>query len=423
MDSTIQLILTVLVVILLALSGIFSASETALMSLSKIRLRKMEEENVKGVEVLKKIMDDPSKLLSSILVANNVVNIGASSIATALFMEWVGASGVPLATFIMTVLVLIFGEITPKSISSNSPERVAIVVCRFISIVMAILSPVVAILNIVRKLIFKILRIEEKHNEPLITEEDLKTYVDVSHEEGVIEMEEKEIIHNVFAFGDLQVKHAMINRMDIVAVDKNISYKELVEIFEEEKFTRIPVYEDNVDSIIGIVNIKDIAFLEKEKKEMFNVVNYMREPFFTYEFKNVVELLEEMKVEKIQMAIVIDEYGGTAGLITIENLVEEIVGDIGDEFDNEELEIVEIEEDKYKVKGYTSLMEIKSQIGLSLESEDVDSIAGYIIERLKRFPEQGEELKIDNIKFTMEEVEKNKINVVKIEKMNLSIVE
>lgn len=406
----------ILLVILLILSGVFSASETALMSLTKIKIRQMEEDNVKGVETLAKIMEDPTRLLSTILVANNIVNIGASSIATALFMDWIGASGVPLATLIMTVLVLIFGEITPKSISSNSPDKVAILVCKPISAMMTILSPIVSILNGVRKLIFKVFRIEE-NNQPLITEEDLLTYVNVSHEEGVIEVEEKEIIHNVFAFGDLQAKHAMVNRMDIVAVEKDITYKELVSIFEKEKFTRIPVYEDSVDSIIGIVNIKSIAFLDDIEKETFDVTKYMIEPFFTYEFKNVSQLLEELKIEKVQMAIVLDEYGGTSGLLTIENLLEEIVGDIGDEFDNEELEIVKISDDEYKIKGNTSLIEVNEQVGLSLESDDVDSLAGYIIENLRGFPEQGDEIEIDNIKFTIEEVEKNKVNIIKVNKI------
>lgn len=415
MDSTIQLIL---LSILLIMSGIFSASETALMSLTKIKLRKMEEDNVKGVEILIRIMEDPSKVLSTILIANNIVNIGATSIATAFFMDLMsGTTGVALATFAMTVLVLIFGEITPKSISANNPEKVALFVSRLISFMMCILSPIVLILNGTRKIIFKILRIEELDNQPLITEEDLKTYVNVSHEEGVIEMEEKEIIHNVFAFGDLQAKQAMVNRVDIVSVDKEISYKDLVEIFEEEKFTRIPVYEDSVDSIIGIVNIKDIAFLDKDKKESFNILDYMRKPFFTYEFKNVAELLEEMKIEKVQMAIVLDEYGGTAGLLTIENLLEEIVGDIGDEFDKEEFEILKINDNEYKVKGYTSLIEVNSQIGLSLESEDVDSLAGYVIEKLKGFPEQGDEIELENVKFIMEEVEKNKINTIRISRI------
>ena len=413
MDSTIQI---VLLVFLIFLSGIFSASETALMSLNKIKIRKLEEDNVKGVDTLQKIMEDPSKLLSTILVANNVVNIGASSIATALFMDLVGASGVPIATLVMTITVLIFGEITPKSISTNNPEKIALLICNLMSIMMKILSPIVTVLDLFRKLIFKIFKIEDNSNQPLITEEELLTYVNVSHEEGVIEVEEKEIIQNLFAFGDLQAKQAMVNRMDMVAIEKNISYKELVKVFEEEKFTRLPVYEENIDSIIGIINIKSIAFLNEEQRKDFDIEKYMIEPFFTYEFKNVSELLQELKVKKTQMAIVLDEYGGTAGLITIENLVEEIVGDINDEFDAEESNIVKISDYEYRVKGYTSLIEVNEELDLQLESDEVDSLAGYIIEKIKRFPTKSEELDIEGIRFIVEDVEKNKINTIKIEK-------
>lgn len=413
MDSTIQVIL---LLILLILSGIFSASETALMSLNKIKLRKMEEDNVKNLKTLSRIMEDQSKLLSTILVANNIVNIGASSIATALLMNLVGASGVPIATFIMTVLILIFGEITPKSISSNNPEKMSLLVCKFISLMMTIFSPIVSVLDLFRKLIFKILRIDENNDQPLITEEELLTYVNVSHEEGVIEVEEKEIIHNVFAFGDLQAKQAMVNRMDIVAVEKSITYEELINVFEKEKFSRIPVYEENIDGIIGIINLKSIAFLNESQKESFDVTQYMIEPFFTYEFKNVSELLEDLKKKKTHMAIVLDEYGGTSGLITVENLLEEIVGDISDEFDSEELDVVKINDTEYKVKGYTSLTDVNEIIGLDLESEEVDSLAGYIIEQTKGFPDQSEEIDINGVKFTIEDVEKNKINIIKVEK-------
>lgn len=413
MDSTIQI---VLLVFLIFLSGVFSASETALMSLNKIKIRKLEEDNVKGVDTLQKIMEDPSKLLSTILVANNVVNIGASSIATALFMDLVGASGVPIATLVMTITVLIFGEITPKSISTNNPEKIALLICNLMSTMMKILSPIVTVLDLFRKLIFKIFKIEDNSNQPLITEEELLTYVNVSHEEGVIEVEEKEIIQNLFAFGDLQAKQAMVNRMDMVAIEKNISYEELVKVFEEEKFTRMPVYEENIDSVIGIINIKSIAFLNEEQRKDFDIEKYMIEPFFTYEFKNVSELLQELKVKKTQMAIVLDEYGGTAGLITIENLVEEIVGDINDEFDAEESNIVKISDYEYNVKGYTSLIEVNEELDLQLESDEVDSLAGYIIEKIKRFPTKSEELDIEGIRFIVEDVEKNKINTIKIEK-------
>lgn len=414
MDSTVQLIL---LVVLLILSGVFSASETALMSINKIKLRKMEEDGVKGVDTLIKITENPSKLLSTILVANNVVNIGASSIATALFVKSLNSYGVPIATFIMTVLVLIFGEITPKSISTNNPEKIALLVARFISVMMTLLSPIVYVLNVIRKLIFKIFNIEENEGQPVITEEDLKTYVNVSHEEGVIEVEEKDIIHNVFAFGDLQAKHAMVNRMDIVAISKEISFDELMNVFKEEKFTRMPVYEDTIDRIVGVINIKDVAFLTDSEKNDFDISLYMREAYFTYEFKNVRELLEDLKIEKVQMAIVLDEYGGTSGLITVENLIEEIVGDIGDEFDNEELDIVKLSESEYRVKGFVSLIDINSELGISLESDDVDSIAGYVIEHAKKIPDRGQEIVIENVRFIMEDVEKNKVNVLRIEKI------
>ena len=407
----------ILLVILLILSGVFSASETALMSINKIKLRQMEEDGVKGVDTLIKITENPSKMLSTILVANNVVNIGASSIATAMFVKGLNSYGVPIATFIMTILVLIFGEITPKSISTNNPEKIALMVCRFISVIMIVLSPIVYVLNSIRKFIFKIFNIEENEGQPVITEEDLKTYVNVSHEEGVIEVEEKEIIHNVFAFGDLQAKHAMVNRIDIVAISKDITFEELMNVFKEEKFTRMPVYEDSIDSIVGVINIKDVAFLNTEEKSNFDISKYMREPFFTYEFKNVRELLEDLKMEKVQMAIVLDEYGGTSGLITVENLIEEIVGDIGDEFDSEELDIMKISEHEYRVKGFVSLVDINSELGISLESEDVDSIAGYVIEHAKKIPDMGQEIVIDDVKFTMEDVEKNKVNILKIEKI------
>ena len=413
MDSTIQI---VLLIVLIFLSGVFSASETALMSLNKIKLRKLEEDKIKGVDTLQKIMEDPSKLLSTILIANNIVNIGASSIATALFMDLLGASGVPMATLIMTILVLIFGEITPKSISSNNPEKIALLICNLISTMMAILSPLVMVLDFFRKLIFKIFRIEENNNQPLITEEELLTYVNVSHEEGVIEVEEKEIIQNLFAFSDLQAKQAMVNRMDMVAVEKSISYEELVKVFEYEKFSRMPVYEESIDSIIGIINIKSIAFLNEEERNNFDIEKYIIEPFFTYEFKNVSELLQELKVKKTQMAIVLDEYGGTAGLLTIENLVEEIVGDINDEFDAEESDITKINDYEYRIKGYTSLIDVNEELELQLESDEVDSLAGYIIEKVKRFPSNQEEIEIEGIKFIIENVEKNKINTIKIEK-------
>ena len=399
MDSTGILIQTIALVILLIGSGFFSASETSLMSLSKIRIRHMQEEGVKGAKLVASLIEDSNKLLSTILVGNNVVNIAATSISTSLFMTLLGSNGVPVATAVMTVLVLLFGEITPKTIAANNSEKVAIFVSRPIKVIIFILKPVVWVFNLVTGVIFKILGVKDKSNQPYITEEELKTMVNVGHEEGVLEIEEREIINNVFQFGDMQAKEAMVQRLDMIAINSEDKYEEIIEMFKNEKFSRMPVYNESIDDIIGILNIKDIIFLSDEEIQQFNIKDYIREPFFTYEFKKITQLLEEMKIEKSQMAIVVDEYGGTAGLITIEDLVEVIVGDI---------------EDEYIVDGSIKITDVNELIGVRLESEEFDSIGGYIIGHLRRLPEENEVIEVDNIKFCIESLDKNRIKKVRI---------
>ena len=416
MDSTSILIQIVILLVLLIGSGFFSASETSLMSLSKIRIRHMKEEGVKGAKLVSELIEDPNKLLSSILVGNNVVNIAATSISTSLFMGILGdkPGAVPLATAVMTVLVLIFGEITPKTIAANNSEKVAVFVSKPIKLVIFIVRPIVWIFNIITNVIFKLLGVKDKGSQPYITEEELKTMVNVGHEEGVLEIEEREIINNVFQFGDMQAKEAMVQRLDMIAINSEDKYEEIIEMFKNEKFSRMPVYNESIDDIIGILNIKDIIFLSDEEIQQFNIKDYIREPFFTYEFKKITQLLEEMKIEKSQMAIVVDEYGGTAGLITIEDLVEVIVGDIEDEYDEEEEEIQVIKEDEYIVDGSIKITDVNELIGVRLESEEFDSIGGYIIGHLRRLPEENEVIEVDNIKFCIESLDKNRVKKVRI---------
>ncbi|MFI3209653.1 MAG: hemolysin family protein [Peptostreptococcaceae bacterium] len=414
MDRTGITIQLVLLGVLLVGSGFFSASETALMSLSKIRMRHLQDEGVKGAKLVSKLLDNPKTLLSSILIGNNVVNIAATSISTSLFMELLGVNGVPVATAVMTILVLIFGEITPKTIAANNSEKVSIFVSKPIQFFIFILKPVVFVFNIITSIIFKILGVKDKGAQPYITEEELKTMVNVGHEEGVLEMEEREIINNVFEFGDMQAKEAMIQRLDMICIDVFTKYNELMQIFKEEQFSRIPVYEDNVDNIIGIVNIKDIIFLSDEEVNNFDVRTYMREAFVTYEFKKIAQLLEEMKKDRSQMAIVLDEYGGTAGLVTIEDLVEVIVGDIEDEYDEFDDEIQVIKEDEYIIDGSAKISDVNELIGTKLESEEFDSIGGYIIGHLNRFPEENEVIEEGNIKFCIEGIDKNRIKKIRV---------
>ena len=414
MGSTANILQIGLLVVLLMGSGFFSASETSLMSLSKIRIRYMEDEGVKGAKLVGSLIEKSSDLLSSILVGNNIVNIAATSVSTSLFISIFGDGGVAIATAVMTVLVLVFGEITPKTIAANSPEKVAVVVSKPISIIMKITKPIVWIFNLLTGIIFKIMGIDNDGVKPFITEEELKAMVNVSHEEGVLEMEEREIINNVFQFGDMQAKEAMIQRLDMVAIDIEDSYDEIIELFKSEKLSRLPVYQESIDDIVGILNIKDIIFLSDEEIENFDIKDYVREAFFTYEFKKITQLLEEMKKEKTQMAIVVDEYGGTAGLLTIEDLVEVIVGDIDDEYDEEEEEIVKINDNEYLVEGSTKISDVNEQLGINLESEEFDSIGGFIIGYLKRIPEENEIIEVEDVKFKVESIDKNRINKIRI---------
>ena len=414
MGSTENILQIGLLIVLLLGSGFFSASETSLMSLSKIRIRYMEEEGVKGAKLVSSLIEKSSDLLSSILVGNNVVNIAATSVSTSLFISIFGVGGVAIATAVMTVLVLIFGEITPKTIAANSPEKIAVIVSKPISIIMKITKPIVWVFNLLTGIIFKIMGIENDGVKPFITEEELKAMVNVSHEEGVLEIEEREIINNVFQFGDMQAKEAMIQRLDMVAVNIEDSYDEIIELFKSEKLSRLPVYQESIDDIVGILNIKDIIFLSDEEIQNFNIKNYVREAFFTYEFKKITQLLEEMKKEKSQMAIVVDEYGGTAGLLTIEDLVEVIVGDIDDEYDEEEEEIVKVSDNEYLVEGSTKISDVNEQIGINFESDEFDSIGGFIIGYLKRIPEENELIEVGNVKFSVESIDKNRINKIRI---------
>ncbi|MFZ5967046.1 MAG: HlyC/CorC family transporter [Bacillota bacterium] len=399
---------------LLCFSAFFSASETALMSLSKIRIRHMMEEKIKGAEVIDRMIENPSKLLGTILVGNNIVNIGASALATSLAMDFFGKSGVGIATAFMTVFVLVFGEITPKSLAAQNSESFSLKVVGPISLIIKILNPIVILFTFITNGLIRLLGGNVDKEQPFITEEELRTIVTVSHEEGVLEVEEKQMIHNVFEFGDLQIKDVMIQRTDIVAIDVESTYDEVMDVIKEEQFSRYPIYKEQIDDIIGVLNMRDLVFLEGTK-ENFRMENYIREPFYTFEFKKISEVFKEMKKHRSHMAIVLDEYGGTAGIVTIEDLVEEIVGDIQDEYDDEEENEIEvIKEDEYVVDGSVRIDLVNELIGISLESEDFDSIGGFIIGQLGRLPEEGETVEYNDIKLITESIEKNRIKKIRI---------
>ena len=399
--------------ILLSFSAFFSASESALMSLSKIRLRHMVDEKIKGADIINRLIENPSKLLGAILVGNNIVNIGASALATSLAIKRFGSAGAGIATGLMTLLVLIFGEITPKSLAVQNSEKVALKVSKIISVITVILSPIVTVLMFITNFLIKLLGGDPQKQNSFITEEELKTMVDVSHEEGVLEGDEKKMIYNVFEFGESQAKDVMTPRTDMVAVEINATYNEIIDLFKAEQFSRMPVYEDNTDNIVGILYIKDLIFFEGNQ-DKFDLKQIIRPPFFTYEFKGTSELFAEMRAKRTPMAIVLDEYGGTAGIVTMEDLVEEIVGDIEDEYDEKEEEIQVIKEDEYIVDGSTRIDFLNEMIGTNIESEDFDSIGGFVIGILGRLPEPGENVEYDHIKFIVEDIDKNRIEKLRV---------
>lgn len=396
----------------LMFSAIFSAAETALMSLNKIKVKQMVEDGEKNADIISKLLDNPNKLLSSILIGNNVVNIGASSLMTSLAIDYFGNKGVGIATGVMTLLILIFGEITPKSLAAGSPDKVSRKLSGIIYIITILLKPIVAILTVVTNVFIKLLGGEVDPNQPFITQEELRTIVGVSHTEGVLEGEEKEMIYNVFDFGDSQVRDVMVQRTEMIAIDVDSSYDEIIEVFSSERYSRIPVYEDNIDNIIGILYAKDLLFLAIQGD--FNIREYLREPYFTYEFKLIKEFFREMRDNRTHMAIVLNEYGGTEGIITIEDVIEEIVGDIEDEYDKEDTDIEMIQKNEYLVHGHVKLDDLNEVLGSELESEEFDSIGGFMLGLFGKLPDEGETFEYENMEFLVEKVDRNTVEKIRI---------
>jgi len=410
-------------VILLILSAFFSSAETALTTANKIRLRALAEEKNKAAKRVLKLVEEPSKMLSAILICNNVVNLSASSFSTTyafsicqrLGWQQSASIGAGIATGILTVLILIFGEITPKNLATRNAEKLALFYSRPILFFTNILTPVIFIVNQFSRFLLFIMRIDTSKKESAITEDELRTFVDVSHEEGVIESEERQMITNIVDFGDSLAKDVMIPRMDITMVDSAISYEELLTVFTENKFARLPVYEETIDNIIGIINLKDFVFY-KGNKENLDIKTLIREAHVTYEYKNVAELFMEMRKDSIPMTIVLDEYGALAGLITIEDLIEEIVGELRDEYDaDEEDDIQKISDTVYQVLGSTSLDDIAETLSLPLTSDDYDSIAGHIINLLQHFPNVGETAEDKYGIYTVLDADGNRIDKIRLE--------
>ena len=403
----------IILLILLGLSAFFSSAETALTTVNKIRIRSLAEDGNKRAKTVLKITDDSGKMLSAILIGNNIVNLSAASLTTSLAYSF-GGSMVAIASGILTVLILLFGEITPKTMATIHAEKMALIYAPIISIFMKVMTPVIFIINGLSIGVLFLLRVDPNAKNDLMTETELRTIVDVSHEDGVIESDEREMIYNVFDLGDAKAKDVMVPRVHVTFADVNSTYEELLDIFREDKFTRLPIFEDTTDNVVGTINMKDLLLYDNTKD--FHIRDILREAYFTYEYKSISELLVEMRQASFNIAIVLDEYGETAGLITLEDILEEIVGEIHDEYDeNEEDFVQEVSEREYIIEGSMNLDDLNDRLDLDLNSEEYDSLGGFIIERLDRLPEAGDSIVTEEgIRMVVEKLDKNRIEKVHV---------
>lgn len=405
----------IFLIILLMISAFFSSAETALTTVNKLRIQALVDEGNKRAKTLMKVLENQGKMLSAILIGNNIVNISASALATIVAQEAFGQFAVSIATGILTVLVLIFGEITPKTVAALYSEKMALMYTRIVYGLMTVLTPVIYIINKLANGFMFVVGIDPNKKASTITENELRTIVDVSHKEGVIEQEEKEMINNVFDFGDAEAKDVMVPRIDMCMVSVDVSYEELLSVFKEFRYTRMPVYKDSTDNVIGIINMKDLLFYDVNSE--FDISKYLRPAFYTYEYKKVSELMLIMKKDSVNIIIVLDEYGAAVGLITLEDLLEEIVGEIRDEYDfDEEDDIKSVNEDEFVVDGLTRIDDFNDNLKLkhTIESSEYESLGGFIMEQLDRLAKVGDIVETTEVTLVVESLEKNRIDKVRV---------
>ena len=408
-SSTSQIIA---LVFLVAMSAVFSSSETAITSVSKIKVRQLDQKDNKNAHLLKKLHDNMQATISTILIGNNIVNIAASSIATILFTNIFHQNGALVSTVVMTVFVLIFGEVLPKTIAQYKNKSVALKFSRFIYLLTIIFKPIVKVLNLLTRLVIKIF-IGDNGDSSTLTEEELKTLVEVSEEEGVLKDQETEIMINALELKETLAVDIMTPRTSMASVDIEDAENDLREIINNITYSRIPVYEDNIDDIIGVLHIKELAHKIIEDDHDFKIRDILKPAFYAYEYIPVVDLFKQMRAKNISISIIIDEYGGTSGLVTMEDILEELVGEIDDEYDNEK-EVTKINDNEYLVDPEMRIDEVNERFDLNLQSEKFDSIGGFVIELLDRMPKSKDEVEFENLKFVVVNVDKRKITQLMI---------
>lgn len=399
-------------VFLVAMSAVFSSSETAITSVSKIKVRQLDQKDNKNAHLLKKLHDNMQTTISTILIGNNIVNIAASSIATILFTNIFHQNGALISTVVMTVFVLIFGEVLPKTIAQYKNKSVALKFSRFIYFLTLVFKPIVKVLNLLTRLIIKLF-VGEDEDSSTLTEEELKTLVEVSEEEGVLKNQETEIMINALELKETLAVDIMTPRTSMASVDIEDAESDLKEIIKNITYSRIPIYEDSIDDIIGVLHIKELAHKIIEDDRDFKVRDILKPAFYAYEYIPVVDLFKQMRTKNISISIIIDEYGGTSGIVTMEDILEELVGEIDDEYDNEK-EVTKLSDNEYLVDPEMRIDEVNERFDLDIQSDKFDSIGGFVIELLDRMPKSKDEVEFENLKFVVVNVDKRKITQLMI---------
>ena len=430
-----SLVLKILLLLALILvNAYFAMAEIAVISLNDAKMEKLAEDGHKKAKLVLKLTKNPTKFLSTIQIGITLAGFLTSASAATSFAEMLTGAvtskfGLPesivspvavvLITLIMSYFSLVLGELVPKRIGMQIPEKVAFAVAKPLYVIAKLTSPFVKFLSISTNGVVRLLGFDPNADEEVVTEEEIRMMVDVGGEKGVIEDDQKKMIDNIFDFDDMDAGDVMTHRTDVVAADVNdTTLEEFMELAIENGRSRIPLYDEDIDNIVGIVYIKDLLkYVGKEVKVKGTLKNIMREPYFVPETKACGELFKEMRLQRIQMAVVVDEYGGTAGIVTLEDIVEAVMGDIQDEYDEEEEEISKIDENTFTVEGTIDIEEIDALIGRELPEGDYETLAGFIMDELQCIPKQGEmnEVVFENVKFTVLEVEDRRIEKIKVE--------
>ena len=408
-ENALEIFLFILCVIL---SAFFSSSEVALISMTRARVRTLDNENRVGSHALLALKESPEHLLTTILIGNNIVNVGAAALATAIAIQWFGDVGVGIATGVVVIILLVFGEIGPKIYATRAPDSFALTVAPIILFLSKVFTPVIWLVERVSPR----LGLGKDALEPSVTEEEIKEWIDVGKEEGTIEQNEQDMLYSVLEFGDTTAREIMTPRVDVILMEDTVTFDDAIRIFNETGFSRIPVYHDQIDNITGILNVKDVFAAMVSRRKNATISEVMYDPLFVPETKKIDDLLKELQVHRVQMAVVIDEYSSFVGIVTVEDILEELVGDIMDEYDKEDPDVQEIAPGVFVVDAQMWIDDANERMAIHLpEDESYETIGGLLIDRLGHLPlHPGEKAELLEQNITLSVMQMHGRRIVKV---------